>query len=255
MASEEGPRTVQAARTTLEILKLLRDRQSAGVTEVADELGISKATAYNHLATIRDQEFVTKEDGQYRLSLLAVDFGQHVLDNHVVYDVVGEELEKLATETGELAQYATEEHGQAVYLYKAHGENAVSTASSIGMRTHMHCLSLGKAMLAYFPDEKVERIVDRHGLPAKTERTITTRDALSEELERIRDRGYAIDDEEVIPGLKCVAVPLMGNDDAVLGAISISGPASRMEGERFHDELPTKLQRTANVIEINTKFT
>jgi DNA-binding IclR family transcriptional regulator len=166
--------------------------------------------------------------------------------------VVTDELDDLAAETGEVAQFATEEHGRAVYLDKARGEQAVNTASTVGKREYIHCISLGKAMLAHLPEERVEGIVDRHGLPAQTPNTITDRETLFEELETTRERGYAVDDEEKIEGVRCVAAPL--TDDGVVGAISISGPSSRMDGERFREELPRKLLRWANVIEINAKF-
>jgi len=243
---------VQSVQTAVDIVEYLREVGEAGVTELATALDCSKGTVHSHLATLLENEYVVRRGDRYGLSLKLLDLGEFVKSRIDIYDVVTDELDDLAAETGEVAQFATEEHGRAVYLDKARGEQAVNTASTVGKREYIHCISLGKAMLAHLPEERVEGIVDRHGLPAQTPNTITDRETLFAELETIRERGYAVDDEEIIEGVRCVAAPL--TDDGVVGAISISGPSSRMDGERFREELPRKLLRWANVIEINAKF-
>lgn len=252
MQRERSSRTVQSVQTTIDIVEHLREVGEAGVTDLAAALDHSKGTIHSHLATLLENEYVVRNGDRYGLSLKFLDFGEYVKSQLEIYDVVAEELDDLAAETGEVAQFATEEHGRAVYLYKAHGNQAVNTASSVSKREYIHCISLGKAMLAQFPEERVDEIVDRHGLPAKTSNTITDRDELAAELQEIRERGYAVDDEEMIEGIRCVAAPI--TNDGVVGAISISGPSSRMAGERFEETLPSKLLRSANVIEINAKF-
>lgn len=94
----------------------------------------------------------------------------------------------LAEESNYIAEFAMEEHGRAVYLYNARAKKDIQTASSIGKREHLHCISLGKAMPAHFPEEKVDEIIEQHGLPEYTDQTITTRGGLFDELERICDR-------------------------------------------------------------------
>jgi DNA-binding IclR family transcriptional regulator len=254
MASEETGRTVKSVQTALDVTDYLKENGGAGVTELADELGHSKGTIHSHLATLYENEYVIKDGDEYRLSLRYLELGEFVKDRLGFYGVVKDEVDDLAAETGELAQFATLEHGRAVYLYKVGGEKAVQTASTIGKREYVHCLALGKAMLAYLPRARVDGIIDRHGLPPVTEKTITDREELYETLEVVRERGYAIDNEEKIESLRCVGAPVKTNDHEVLGAVSISGPASRMEGERFEEELPNKVMRSANVIEINAKF-
>lgn len=254
MTRADSPRTVQAVQTACDILDVLQERNGAGVTEIAAALDRSKGTVHSQLATLMENEYVVKRDDEYHLSLRFIDMGQFVRERLGIYDVVATELDSLAEETGELTQFATEEHGRAVYLYKARGEKAVETASSVGKREFLHCISLGKAILAHLPQERVDEIIDQHGLPSQTETTTTSREELLDELEEIRDRGYAIDNEEKIKGLRCVAAPVMGDGDSVLGAVSVSGPSSRMVGERFEEELPEQVVRSANVIEINAKF-
>lgn len=254
MQRSENGRTVQAVQTACEIVGLLRERGEAGVTELANELDLSKGTVHCQLATLARNEFVVKRDGSYYLSLRYLDLGEHVKERLGIYDVVREEVDDLAETTGELAQFATEEYGRAVYVYKAEGSNAVQTASDVGLREYLHCIALGKAMLAYFSESRVEEIVEYHGLPAYTDHTITTQDELFDELAKIRERGYAIDHEEKIEGLRCIAAPVKRSTGEVLGAVSVSGPSRRMEGTWFDEELPQQVQRSANVMEINAQF-
>lgn len=253
MGTKNELRTVQSVQLALEIIELLEERGQAGVTDLATALERSKGTIHSQLATLLENDYIVKENGQYRLSLKYLELGEAVKEQIAGYDVVREELEDLAEKSDELAQFATEEHGKAVYLHKATGENAVQTASSPGKREYMHCISLGKAMLAYMPEERVDEVLDRHGMEAYTDQTITSRDDLKVELEEIRERGYAFDEEELIQGIRCVAAPVK-SDDEILGAISVSGPSTRMVGEWFREEVPDMVTRSANVIEINIKF-
>jgi DNA-binding IclR family transcriptional regulator len=246
-----GGRTVQGVETSCRVLEALRELDGAGVTAVADYLGVSKATAHGHLTTLYKHEFVARDGDDYRVSLRFVDFGEHAKNGVEIHEVATREVDKLAERTGEVAQYMVEEHGRGVYLHKARGEDAVQTASYTGNRKHLHCTALGKAILAHLPEERVLAIADRHGLPEMTPDTITDRDALLEELARVRERGVSFDDEEVLQGLRCVAAPIISQDGELYGAISASGPVSRMKGDRFREEVPELVSGAANVIEIN----
>lgn len=253
MPTQNSPRTVQAVENVLEIIDVLQEETAAGVTEIADELDLSKGTVYSHLVTLLENEYVVKEGEKYQLSLKYLELGQRVVDEISGYEIIKEEINELAEESGELAQFATEEHGRAIYLYKTGGIDAVQTASLPGKREYLHCISLGKAMLAYMSEERVNEIIDQYGLPSATRNTITDRSELFDELADIRERGYAYDKEEKIEGIRCVAAPVQNNGE-IFGAVSISGPSTRMQGDLYHEELPNMVMRSANVIEINTKF-
>jgi len=253
MANRSASRRVQAVEITLAVIEYLKAHDGAGVTELAEALGHSKGTVHGHLTTLLDNGYLVKEDGTYHLSLRYFDLANTAVDRLGVYGAAEEELEDLAEESGELAQFAVEEHGKAVYLCKTGGERAVQTGSSVGAHEYMHCIALGKAMLSQMPDERVDEIVDRHGLPAFTDRTTTARDRLHEELATVRDQGYAFDNEERIEGVRCVAAPIQNGDD-VLGAVSVTAPCRRMVREFFREEVPEMVTRSANVIEINSQF-
>lgn len=247
-------RTVEAVRTTCEILDVLQSRKRVGVTEIADEVGMAKGAVHRHLTTLDDCEYIVNENGEYRLSLRYLDMANQVKELVGKYDIIANELQRLAAETGEIAQFATEEHGWVTYVYKADSESDVQTASSAGKREYMHSTALGKTMLARMSDDRVAAILDNHGMPTKTAHTSTERSALLDHLNDIREQGYAFDNEENIEGLCCVAMPVTDADSKVFGAVSLSGPASRMTNDRITGELVETLTRTTNVIEINSKF-
>lgn len=254
MSGDKESRTVDAVQTTCDIIDVLQETEGAGVTEIARRIDRSKGTVHSHLSTLRENEYVVKEDDVYRNSLRFLDLAESVRSRLRINDIVKDELEDLAEETGEIAQFAVEEHGRAVYLHKAKGENAVQTASRVGTREHPHCISLGKAILSELPRGRVEEIIERHGLPEQSDNTITDPTELHAELDDVRERGYAFDNEEKIQGLRCVAAPVKDTDGGVIGAVSVSGPSRRIEGDRFRDELPKQVTRAANVIEINIQY-
>jgi len=247
----DSGRRVQAVQISCTILRALREMDGAGVSELADRLGRSKATVHTHLATLADNEFVVNNDGTYEISLKFVDIGEYAKNQIDIYEVAKAEVDRLAEETGEVAQFMVQEHGRGVYLHKACGENAIQTASHTGTRKHLHCTALGKAILSQRSTDEIDRIINRHGLSRRTENTITTREELFDALETIRADGVAFDDEEVLQGLRCVAAPIDNPTGDPCGAISISGPTSRFKGDRFHEELPEIVRGAANVIEVN----
>jgi DNA-binding IclR family transcriptional regulator len=101
----------------------------------------------------------------------------------------------------------------------------------MGDWVYMHTTSAGKAMLAHYPQERVDEIIDQHGLESQTENTITTRDELYEVLERVRERGYAFNRAERRDGLQAIGAPVLAPDDRVLGGLSVTGPVRRMKSE------------------------
>lgn len=250
----DGPgRTIRSVEIAFSILDVLQETGSAGVTELADELDHSKSTIHSHLRTLEDREVLVREGDSYRLSLRVLDMATHVRDQVGNYDVIQSEVDALAEETGEIAQFGVEEHGKVSYLHKATGERGVETASRVGTQQPMYSTSLGKTILAHLPEDRTEEIVQTQGFEALTPTTVTGAEELYAELDEIRDRGYGIDDEENFEGLRCVAAPVE-DGETVLGAVSITGPSSRFTDDRIHDELSHQVQRAANVIELDTKF-
>jgi len=250
MNREHTGNVVGAVDTVLRVLEAIRTFDGARVTELADHLDVAKSTVHRHLSTLEAHDYVVKEGDEYHVGLRFLGLGEYARQRNEVYHQARPLVEKLAAETEERSLFMVEEHGRAVYLHRGIGTNAVRTNSSIGTRRYLHTIAGGKAILAHLPDERVEEIIDRWGLPAATERTITDREELYEELGRVRERGVAYNYEEALEGLNAVAAPVMAND-GVVGALSVSGPAHRMKGDLLESEIPDLLRGRANELTLN----
>ncbi len=255
--NKKGPRTLETATRTLEVINKLKQMNGATVTEMADVLGCSKGGAYNHLVTLYENGFVIKDDNVYKLSPQFILMGEHVRQDNLLYQFGKDELDDLIDKTGEYGQLMTEAHGLAIVIYLHRGEKAIGSDYPLHMEKkplYLHHLSAGKSILAHLPKARVEEIIDKHGLPQRTESTITDRETLYNELETVRERGYAYNKEEEVEGLRAIGAPINGPDGEVLGALSLSGPKSRMQGERFDEEIPQIVKNTADIIEINIQM-
>lgn len=239
---------------TFGIIESLKKMESATPAAISKATGLPESTVRAYLDQLEATEYVVKRDGKYRNGLKFLDLGERVKYNTKIFDLVVDELDKLAAESGELALFSVMEHGQNVILYKAHGEDAIRTSHETGLREPMHCSGLGKSILAELPEERVRSIVDQHGLEPFTEQTITDIETLLSELEEIRDRGFAFDMEEAKPGMRCVAAPVTSENSTHYGAVSIAAPKSRMQGERLETEIPELVKGAANVIELNAIY-
>lgn len=250
--SQEERAPIKSAKTTFEIVETLVEMDGAGVSELAERLGKPKSTVHDHLRTLLERRYIVKTDDAYHVGTRFLEIGEFARNRMKIYEIAKPEVQELATKTNEHANMMVEEHGLGVFLYKAEGDEAVELDTHSGMRVPMQTTALGKSIMAHLPEERVHEILDRHGMPRITENTITDRGELFEELETIRERDYALDREERIEGMRCVAAPIKVDD--VLSAVSVSGPTHRLNGERFQEVIPDMVLRAANVIEVNLKY-
>ncbi|RQH01417.1 IclR family transcriptional regulator [Natrarchaeobius oligotrophus] len=246
---------IQAVDRAFDIVETLTELDGAGVSELGRHLELPKSTVHNHLQTLERNEYVVRQDGEYRAGLKFLRVSETARNQHELYQIARSEVDHLAEKTGEISALMIEEHGRGVFVYRSRGSEAARIDTCVGDRVPIHCTALGKAILAFLPPERRDEIVDRHGLEAVSPNTITDREVLAEELEAIRDRKIASDDEERLSGLRSVAAPILDGSNAVIGSISVAGPTHRMRGERFETELPEMVLGIANVIELNIQHT
>lgn len=251
--TNEAKHPVATSRKTIRLLDELRRLGTAGVTELASATGMNKSTVHNHLSTLKAEEMVVQQGTEYMLGLRLLEFGGRARSQQPLYDISVPEIERLASQTGELANLVVEEYGHGVYLVCEKGDNAVNLDIFPGVRRPLHVTGSGKAILAHLSEARLDEIIERHGLAAQTPQSVTDRDELVEQLELVRDRGFAVDDEEHISGLRCIGAPILGNDDTVLGAVSISVPVTRMDDQQFFNEIPDMVRSATNVIELHVQ--
>lgn len=247
----EVDRPVETLERAIEIIDFLKRDGPATVTEVTEHLDCAKSTAHRYLTTLEANSFVLRESGEYRLGLRFLDYGIAARNRYTVFQEAKPKVDELAEETEEKIWCTVEEHGRSIHIYGARGKRSVRTYARVGYQNYLHQHAAGKAILAHMPDDRVAEIVAGYGLPARTEHTITDPDELWDELETIRDRGYAFNIEESVEGLHAIGAPITDENDIAIGAISISGPANRLQGRRLREELPGLLLGTVNEIVIN----
>ncbi len=245
--------TVSATETSLRIVEGIHDLQGAGISELARHLDLPKSTVHNHVRTLYDAEYLVTNDGDYDLGLRFLEFGDYVRKYHQFIQIGSSEAEKLAEQTGERVNLTVEEHGRGVYVFKANGSEAVHMDTYAGKRVPLHATAFGKAILSQCPATFVDDIIDRHGLPSLTSQTITDADELHAQLEMIDEQGYAVDQEERLEGVSCVAAPIVVEGE-VRSAISVSGPKSRIQGDALGTELPDLVTNAAEVVRINITY-
>lgn len=251
---DDGPRQIKSVRTAADIIDVIKQQQGGTLADISAELDLTKGTVHTYLQTLVDCEFVTRADGQYRLSLQFIAIGEHVRNETDLYMVGHSEVDELAERTGEYAHLIGEERDREVVLYESRGEFAVAMDYHLRMREtpqHLHDTAAGKAVLAHVSAERRDEILANQEFERQTANTITDATELRETLTDIRERGYALNDEEEIRGMRAVGAPVLGPDETVVGAVSVTAPTSRLKGDRFRSEMPEQVMETANLIEVN----
>jgi len=214
------------------ILDLLSDGKPRTLTTISQELGLSSSTIFRLLATLAEHNFVQRDDStqEYRLGLSCLEIARAYFDGNDIRRNALSELEALRDRTSETVHLGVMYQMEVVYLEKLHGHHAIGLMTSrVGGRAPAYCTGLGKAILAHTDPEQVREFYRKNGMQPFTERTIVDVEALLEHLGTIRRRGYALDRGEHEQEVRCVAAPIFDISGRPVAAISVSGPAARLE--------------------------
>jgi DNA-binding IclR family transcriptional regulator len=208
------------------------ERSRLDLQELSSLVQVPKGTLYRLLESLCAAEFLERdESGAYTIGIRAFEVGAVYLAQLDFPQSARQPLEELAATCRETASLGVLSRGEVVYIAIERAQREIGIQSQVGARHPAHCTALGKALLAGLPDETVLRLMARAGMPARTEHTITSPEALLAELHETRQRGYALDNEERSYGVKCVAAPIYNAQAQVIGAISVSGPSFRVSAE------------------------
>jgi DNA-binding IclR family transcriptional regulator len=201
-------------------------RRALSLAEISAQTGLPRSTVHRLLASMREVGFIEqeRERDQYRLGLRLFELGSIVLSNLELNSEGRSIVESLHRLTGRTVHLAIFDGLRAVVVQRVETGGELSLPSTFVENSPIHCTSVGKAILAYQEEEAVARVVAA-GLERFTEATITDESVLAEELRQIRARGYAVDNGEHQPGLRCVGAPIRDQGGRVFAAISISSPA------------------------------
>ena len=243
-ASERGAASSGTAARSDQVKSLVRaltllnrlasTDEGASLTEVARQVGLSPSTAHRLLTTLEQERYVyfDPERRLWSIGMQAFMAGNAFLRTRSLTGAARPHMRALMEESAETVNLAVEDQYEAVYLAQVESRQMMRAFASPGERVPLHCSSVGKAMLSAMPDAAVAEILQRKGLPQVTVKTISNTVALHEDLLRVRDRGYAVDDEEHAVGLRCIASAIFDENAAPIAAISVSGPMVRISDER-----------------------
>ncbi len=221
-----------AVERALAILEAVSQR-SDGMTnsEINRKLGIPKSTASYILRALEQRGYLRREPGtrRYRLGLKVLNLGRGVTIGLDLREVALPLLRQLVERCQLTAHLAILDQSEAVYIEKVEAPGFIKMNTWVGRRLDVHSTAVGKALVAYLPQDEAEEIVRERGLRRLTPRTITARSELMRELERVREKGYAVDDEENSLGVRCVAAPVFDRRGKVIAAVGVSGTVSQIE--------------------------
>ena len=247
---ENNASHVQSVARALQALELLaEENRELTLTEMSNKLKWPKSTLHGILTTLRDYRVVDQsaENGRYRLGIRLFEFGQKVTRSWDIHSLAIPVMQGLNRMFGEMVQLATEDSGEVLYIEKLDSTHIIRIVSETGARLPMHCSGLGKTLLAYKSPAEVKRILTKSGMPRMTRNTITDLPRMNAELEKIRRQGYAVDDREIMEGLRCVAAPIYDRNGEVKYAISVSSIAEVLFGDYF-DSVRMEVVKAADEI-------
>ena len=220
----------------MNILELLSDNEGLSVTQVAKIMNINRASSHRFLATLRELGYADKDDNlRYSLTSKVIELGTKVLNRFEIRKIAHPFLQEVASKFNETINLGFFNGKEVLTIDKIDSTEILRMDAGIGGREPAYCTSLGKAILAYLPDNKLEEYLKVIELKPYTPNTVTSKEKLKEELMHTQENGYAIDDEELSVGLRCVGAPLFDHSGQALYAISISGPSIRFGRKRLQE--------------------
>src|SRR5712692_11612999 len=232
---------VQSVERTLDLLEYLaRSSGWMGISELSNATGQPVGTIHRLLMTLVARNYVVR-DGRTRRYTLGPAFRRLAgisLQTPDWAEIGTPLLRDLVEISGETANLAVMEGDRAVYVAQVQPRRMVRMFTELGNRVYLHCTGCGKVLLAYQPDSVIASIIAETGLPGFTDTTITDPGQLKQELEMIRQQGYAIDNGEQEEGVRCIAAAVYDPRGKVIAALSISGPGSRLDSRRIPTLLP-----------------
>lgn len=236
--ANQGIASVLRALDMIELVA--RSDGEVGVTELAARCGVHKSSVSRIMATLASRGYVRQnpDTGKYSLGLHLAELGSACLAKIDIRQVAKPYIEELRRATGETVHLAVIMDSSMVYIDKSESEHVLGMKSRVGSSVPLHCTGLGKALCAFLPEDFVLARLKRAGMTKYTPNTITDVDSFLACLARVRECGYAFDDEEHEEGIRCVAVPVMDHAGRPVAAISASGPTVRVSRERQLEMIP-----------------
>jgi len=252
---EKSDYLIQSVSHALDLLEQFHDEvDELGVTELSKRLKLHKNNVFRLLATLESRGYIeqNKVTENYRLGLKTLELGQTFVKQMGLLRQSRPVLESVVRECNETSYVAILKDFHIIYLDVVETDLTVRVVPRVGSRLPAYCTAAGKVQIAYMSEEDLEQYLPTKELKPLTPNTLTDRDLLKKQLRQVVETGYAIDDEELDVGVRCVSAPIRDYTRRIIGAVSISGPSMRLSMERIDKELIPLVKRAAE--EISTKL-
>jgi DNA-binding IclR family transcriptional regulator len=251
------PAVINSLSRGAQILRLLAEQNAAlGATEVAERLRVDPSTAYRLLCTLESHGFVTQDPDtkKYSIGYGILEVASGLLRKLSVVEISQPHMRALSTRTGENSHVAVRDRLSAVSVGSESATGILRVETTIGSAEPLHCTAVGKALLADYTHAMLRDLYGSETLERYTPHTITTLDELDAELARVRRIGYAFDEEELHPGVRCIAAPVRDHTGHIVAAFGLSSPAVRLMRERIPD-IAAQICESANAISAQLGYT
>lgn len=225
---------VQSIERALVILEIVSDYiDGLGITEISNRVNLHKSTIHRLLSTLIYKGYIIQdpETLKYKTTLKLYELGYKKVAKADILTASKPYTRMLKTFTNEVVHLVVRDGNEIVYIDKVEAENKITMASTIGKRNALYRTSVGKAILSYLSIEDIVKIWKESTIIKKTPNTIDNLDQMIEELHKVKKLGYAVDEEEDEIGIRCIGAAILNKDGIAEGAISISGPTTRITKE------------------------
>ncbi|MBW2623942.1 MAG: IclR family transcriptional regulator [Deltaproteobacteria bacterium] len=211
------------------LIELLSEYNESSLTELSNRLEMNISSVHRLLSTLVHLDYVTQNsvNRKYRLTSRLFEIGSRTTKPVSLEEAAAVVMERISEDTGETVNLAVLDKGEVVYIKKIESRHPLRMDISVGTRVPAHCTSLGKALIAHMPEHELKALFTSRSMGKMTSKSITGFSKLKAALASVRNRGYAIDDEEFSEGIRCVGAPIRDENGGVIGALSIAGPSLR----------------------------
>ena len=240
---------IQSVDRAMQLLQELAELGGcAPLSTLARQMGLSRSTVHGLLATLRYHGMVSQDDqGNYVLGIRLFELGYRAVSRLDLRIAAGPILQQLVDEFMETVHLVVSDGPHVVYIDKRESPQSMQIVSRIGQRLPAYCTAVGKAILAFKPEDELEQLLASASLIPLTRNTITDRELLKMHLHQVRLQGYALDQEEIAEGLRCAGAPIFDYTSQVVGAVSISGPSVRMNDEKITQAVQAVLRASREI--------
>lgn len=240
--------TINSVDKSLDLLELLAE-EPLNLIELVERLKQPKSSLYRIITTFEKRGYITRVDGdgKYCLGLKTLELTKNLLEENSLVKVSDSEMRKLAESTGESVNLGVLTGENILYVAVIDGSHPLRFTETVGSTGPVHCTAIGKALASHLPEAQLNSLIEKINFTKITSKTMDNNEKFIEELHMVKKKGYALDDEEVATGARCIAAPIFNIFGNVKAAISISGAAHRLSDEKL-EHLSAQVIEAANNI-------